>query len=290
MIMMTEEKAERTELHAEDDSLQVYLKDIANHRLLSREDEAEIFQRYESGDKTAREEIARCNLRLVVKIALQFRNLGVPMADLIQEGNIGLLHVIDKFDWRKGFRFSTYAAFWIRQEIQAYLRSTGTLVRLPVRKSRLIGKINETIRHFNNMEGRDPSAEEIALFLDIPEEKVSVMLGLRESVVSLDQEWNEEGSTLMNTLADGGPAPDAALLTEEMKRVVRASLVHLSDREREVIELRYGLKNDGKCHSLRKASKFVGLSQEGVRRIEHRALEKLRRPMVAGTMANLLTA
>ena len=277
------------DLTLRDDGVQDYLKRVGSHHILSREEEVALFQRIEAGDEAAREELVRCNLRLVVKIAMQFKGCGLPVADLIQEGNVGLLHVTHKFDWRRGFRFSTYAAFWIRQEIQAALRNNGSLIRLPIRKARLMGRISEAIRHFNRFEGRDPITQEIADYLNVEEEKVAALMPLRESVMSLDAERNEDGTNLLEMVPHHAPAPAARLSEEQSNGAVRGVLRYLSDREREIIELRFGL-NDGHTLSLRKTSRKVGLSQEGVRRIERRALGKLQRPNVMATLDGLLTA
>ncbi|CAN5441173.1 N/A [soil metagenome] len=273
-----------------EDGLDDYLKNVGAHHILTKEEEVALFQRLENGDPSAREELVRCNLRLVIKIALQFRAAGQPMADLIQEGNIGLLHVIGKFDWRRGFRFSTYAAFWIRQEIQASLRNNCSMIRLPIRKARLLGKISETIRHFNGMEGRDPSTDEISQFLGVEEERIAALMPMRESIVSLDAERSDESANLMDTLPHGGLAPFELLNEVQTNHVVRGVLKYLSDREREIVELRFGLNEGGRSLSLRKTSRMVGLSQEGVRRIERRALDKLSRPAIRCQLDGLLTA
>lgn len=273
----------------DEESLQTYMKNIATHPVLTREEEVDLFQRYEAGEDFARSEIVRCNLRLVVKIALQFRNLGVPMADLIQEGNIGLLNVISRFDWRKGFRFSTYAAFWIRQEIQAALRNGNSLIRLPVRKARLLGRIAEATRSFSRIEGRDPRPEELAQLLHTDVETIELLLPLRESMLSLEMECTPDGGTLMQTIPDECRRPEAAMCEAELTEAIREAMHVLTDRERRVMELRYGL-GGGRALSLRKTSRLVGLSQEGVRRIERRALDKLRRPGVSAGLHDLLIA
>ncbi len=272
-----------------EDGLQNYLNNISDHRVLTKEEEVELFQKLEAGDEAAREEILRCNLRLVVKIALQFKESGLPVSDLIQEGNIGLIYVISKFDWRKGFRFSTYAAFWIRQEIQAAIRNNNSMIRLPIRKARLLGKIAEAVRHFNNYEGRDPSNEEVALFVGTSVKKIESISHMRESMVSLDAERNEDGTNLFDAIPDSAPAPSAQISESQSKQALREALSILSDREKRIMELRYGL-NGGPALSLRKTSKFVGLSQEGVRRIEHRALQKLRRPNIQAKLDPTVTA
>ena len=279
----------RPAAYFDQDGVQDYLKDAGKHPVLTREQEVALFQRLEAGDEDAREEIVRCNLRFVVKIALQFRSLGMPLGDLIQEGNIGLLHVINKFDWRKGFRFSTYAAFYIRQEIQAAIHRNISLIRLPVRKARLLGKIHEVVNRYNELQGRDPSLREVAAELGETVEKVQPLMELRHSFTSIDAERNEDEYTLAETLPAPTEAPSAAIEHKQNCAAVRDMLGFLSDRERKVIELRFGFSN-GREHSLRKASKVIGLSQEGVRRVEHRALNKLRRPALSARVEHLMTA
>jgi RNA polymerase primary sigma factor len=274
-----------------EDGIADYLKTVSKNEVLTREEEVALFQRLEAGDETAREELVRCNLRFVVKVALRYRGHGLPVADLIQEGNVGLLTVISKFDWRKGCRFSTYSAFWIRQEIQAALRRRGNLIRLPVRKARLLTKINETIRTFNQQEGREPEPEEIASILGMDVEKIDDILPFRESVLSLEAERSEEGGCLLDMIAEeGGEQPGDRLAEEERARVVHDALRVLNPREREVMSYRYGFGEDGESLSLRKTSKIVGLSQEGVRRVEQRALGKLARPAVSRQLRYLLSA
>ncbi|MBI5155456.1 RNA polymerase sigma factor RpoD/SigA [Candidatus Poribacteria bacterium] len=274
----------------EEACLQDYLKEAGHHRVLTREEEVALFQRLEQGDEAAREEIVQCNLRFVIKVALPFRGFGVPLSDLIQEGNIGLLQVIDKFDWRRGFRFSTYAAYYIRQEVQAALHRQGSLIRLPVRKARLLGKINEVIRRVVNLEGREPSVEEIAFTLGLPVARIEPLLAMRNAFTSLDARQGEDGPSLSDVLPSADtPSPSAEIEAAQAREAVRGLFGFLSDREREVVQLRFGFQN-GRSYSLRGASKLVGLSQEGVRRVENRALNKLRRPHVCDQVADLLTA
>src|SRR5690606_31320317 len=139
------------------EDMKLYLKEVARKKVLTRQEELALFRRLEEGDTSARQEIVEANLRFVIKIALQFSGRGVPLPDLIQEGNVGLLEVVEKFDYRKGIRFSTYAAFWIRQAIQMSVRKHGNVIRLPIRKSRFMGHLNETITTFTTNNGREPS-------------------------------------------------------------------------------------------------------------------------------------
>lgn len=280
----------RSRANFEEDGVQEYLKAVAGYTVMTREEEVALFQAYESGDESARDEIVSRNLRFVIKIALQYRGFGVNIADLIQEGNIGLLHVIDKFDWRKGFRFSTYAAYYIRQEIQAAIHRQGNMIRLPVRKARLLGKVQEVCRKYLEREGREPSPEEIASELGQPIEKIRPVMELRHSFVSMDAERGEEGMRLRDALPAEIPAPSTRIEEKQTKAAVYDLLDFLTERERQVVQLRFGMSKDGREYSLRGASKVVGLSQEGVRRVEHRALAKLQRPALRARVDNLLTA
>jgi RNA polymerase primary sigma factor len=269
--------------------LAIYLKEVANHPVLSREQEVDLFKRLNKGDETARERIVECNLRFVIKIALQFSNRGVAVADLIQEGNLGLLDVIDKFDYRRGYRFSTYAAFWIRQAIQMALRKQCNIIRLPIRKGRFLGHVNEAINTFTQNHGRKPSVRELALMLDVEEDKLEHLMQLRDSVLSLDTDQDDEDSRqLLGRLSDERtPSPLQSCLDQERRDRVESALQTLSDREQQVIRLRFGF-GTGDDLSLRNASRVVGMSQEGVRRVERKALRKLRRAGTRNSVSGLL--
>jgi RNA polymerase primary sigma factor len=266
-----------------------YFNEIHNEHVPTREEEVELFQRLEAGDPTAREEIVRANLRFVIKIAYEFVNKGLPLADLIQEGNIGLLEVVSRFDWRRGHRFSTYAAYWIRQAIQIALRKQCSLIRLPVRKSRALGHMSEFIQRFRFEAGREPTSYEIAEAVDLSVEDVDLLLQLREGVLSLDACYDDEdGASLMETVtAPDEESPFDTLVRKQQSATVSRVFDYLGDRERRVLRLRYGFDN-GRAMSLRNTSKMIGLSQEGVRRIEHRAIEKLRRPAIRHAVAQMI--
>jgi RNA polymerase primary sigma factor len=272
-----------------DESLPLYLKEIAKTPVLTRTEEVTIFKRLKRGDKAAREKIIQSNLRFVVKIALEFVNRGMPLSDLIQEGNVGLLEVIDKYDYRKGFRFSTYAAFWIRQAIQVALRRTNSLIRLPIRKSRLLGKLNDIVSGLVQREGRDPTTEELARETRLRPDRLEALLRMRGAVLSLDSpSESPDESNMLERIPDlTARSPVQHSMENQAKLKVSKMLDTLSEREKTIIKLRYGFEN-GKNLSLRKTSKFVGLSQEGVRRVEMRALAKLRRPSSRAYVQGLL--
>lgn len=269
------------------EELKPYLAEISKKNVLTREQEIALFKRLESGDETAREEIVEANLRFVIKIALEYAGRGVPLADLVQEGNIGLLEVVSKFDYRRGYRFSTYAAFWIRQAIEVAVRKQCNLIRVPIRKSRLLGHVSETVREFAQAHGRAPSVRELSTLLGVDEDKLEQLIQVREAVLSLDAEDStEEVQHLLHHLPDeNAPDPAEVCIRRERQHLVEQALKTLPPREERVLRLRFGLgTNDEK--SLRSASKVLGLSQEGVRRIERKAITKLRR----GPIGQMLSA
>ncbi len=270
------------------EDMKIYLKEVARKQVLTRQEELDLFKRLADGDTSARQEIVEANLRFVIKIALQFTGRGVPLADLIQEGNIGLLDVVGKFDYTKGFRFSTYAAFWIRQSIQMSVRKHGNVIRLPIRKSRFMGHLNETITNFTATNGRAPSLGELSQILEMEPEKLEELMAMRESVLSLDMESEDDGGQLLNRLADASShnALSHSIEVEQSDKVKRA-LATLSEKEQKVLRLRFGF-DDGKSLSLRNTSKLVGMSQEGVRRVERTAIKKLRRPNSSQMISGLL--
>ncbi|MCE5228952.1 RNA polymerase sigma factor RpoD/SigA [bacterium] len=270
------------------DGIKQYLREISDHRVLTKDEEHALFERLRSGDESARQEILCCNLRLVVRLAQQFRGKGLAMEDLIQEGNMGLMDVIKRFDHNLGFRFSTYAAFWIRQSMQVALRKQRSMIRIPVRKMRQLGQINNVIQEYQSICGRQPTTAELARRLKIDEAHVEDLMGMSRTAVSIDMPLDEEGSTLQDHLADETlkPASDQTMQSE-MERRIEAALAQLSEREHSVLRLRFGLGGQ-KPRSLRNVSKRVGLSQEGVRRVEQRALAKLGRQQFRCQLAGLL--
>lgn len=271
-----------------DYSLQFYLNEISANRVLTKAEEIELFKLAAEGDGEARAEIIRCNLKFVIQVAQKFRSRGLPLEDLIQEGNIGLMEAVGKFDHKLGFRFSTYAAFWIRQAIQVAIRQRGSLIRLPVRKARLLGFMNEVVQESWSMKGRPPSESELATRLGVTPRQARDLAHMGEAVLSLDTPVGEDGTPLMDMIPDDRFVPvDRMSLESERQAKVAAAMRHLSERETIVISERFGLREEG-SRSLRKVSSCLGLSQEGVRRIEQRALAKLRRPHIRESMAGLI--
>jgi RNA polymerase primary sigma factor len=272
------------------EEMSAYLTDVAKRPVLTREQEVELFERLEQGDASAREKIIEGNLRFVIKIALQYVGRGVPLADLVQEGNIGLLEVVDKFDYRRGYRFSTYAAFWIRQAIEVAVRKQCNMIRVPIRKSRLLGHVSEAAREFAQAHGRAPNARELSTILDTDEEKLEQLLCVRESVLSLDavEESEDEPLQLLSRLRDESAVdPAEASMAREREALVHAALETLPAREQRVLRMRFGIGGEEQ-QSLRAASRQLGLSQEGVRRIEQKALGRLRHSPAGESLQSVL--
>jgi RNA polymerase primary sigma factor len=269
-------------------AIRTYLQEIGKHRILSKEEEYDLFARLRAGDESVREEIVQCNLRLVVRLAQKFQGKGLSLEDLIQEGNIGLLEVIDRFDHELGFRFSTYAAFWIRQAMQVAVRKQGTLIRLPVRKARFLGRMNDVVQEYQSTEGRPPTNAEMAERLGIKESQVEELVQLSRTTLSLDTPIEETGTTLQDRIADEHtPIPSQMSMDRELKRKVTHALGQLGEREHSILRMRFGLQGQPQ-RSLRSISRRVGLSQEGVRRIEQRALAKLNRNHFRAQLSGLI--
>lgn len=262
-----------------DDPVKVYLKDIGNYPLLSPEEEIELAIRIQNDDQRAKQKLTEANLRLVVSIAKRYVGRGMQFLDLIQEGNLGLIKAVDKFDYTKGFKFSTYATWWIRQAITRAIADQARTIRIPVHMVETINKVKKTNSQLLHKNGRDPSAEEIADVLDMPVEKVREILRVAQEPVSLETPIGEEEDSHLGDFIpdDDAPAPaDAAsssLLKEELARVLKT----LTPREEKVLSLRFGLE-DGHPHTLEEVGKEFNVTRERIRQIEAKALRKLRHP------------
>ncbi len=260
---------------ATSDSLQLFLRDISQRPLLTAVEEIELAKRIERGDQRAKDRMIESNLRLVVSNAKRYRGLGLPFLDLIQEGILGLIRAVEKFDYRRGFKFSTYATWWIRQAMQRGLQHHSRTVRLPVHIAQELTRVRTAERRLAAEIGRDPTLEELAKYVDMEPEKIEELRSAERTPVSLETPVGEEGETELGSLipADGpGPLEEVALALEEQS--IRRALNGLDPSAREIIELRFGI-GGGDPLPLREVANRTGLSPEGVRKLERRALRKL---------------
>ena len=259
------------------DALQLFLKDIGKVELLTAAQEVSLAKRIERGDHRAKQEMVEANLRLVVSIAKRYRNQGLPFLDLIQEGTIGLVRAAEKFDYRKGFKFSTYATWWIRQAVARALADKARTIRMPVHVVEKLNKIMRTERKLRAERGREPSNEEIALDLDMTVEEVESIRRTSQTPVSLEEPvGDEEESEFGQFLEDENtPLPDEAADTAFRAEALAKCLGMLSYRERRVLELRYGLNGEQPC-TLDEVGRAFQVTRERIRQIENQGLKKLR--------------
>ena len=272
-----EEPAEAVVREISTDSLQLFLKDIGKVDLLTAAQEVELAKRIERGDHHAKQEMVEANLRLVVSIAKKYRNQGLPFLDLIQEGTIGLVRAAEKFDYRKGFKFSTYATWWIRQAVARALADKARTIRMPVHVVEKLNKIVRAERKLRAEYGREPSSPEIARELDLTLEEVEQIRRSAQTPVSLEKPvGDEEESEFGHFLTDENvPLPDEAAETAMRRETLRKILGTLSHRERRVLELRYGL--DGQHpRTLDEVGRTFNVTRERIRQIENQSLKKLR--------------
>jgi RNA polymerase primary sigma factor len=262
-----------------EDHVKMYLKDIGKIRLLTAEEEVDLAQKIAEGDIEARNTLVEANLRLVVSIAKRYVGRGMQFLDLIQEGNLGLIKAVDKFDYTKGFKFSTYATWWIRQAITRAIADQARTIRIPVHMVETINKVKKTNSQLLHENGRDPTAEEIAEKLDMPVEKVREILRVAQEPVSLETPIGEEEDSHLGDFIpdeDALSPADAAAMTF-LRSKVNEVLETLTAREAEVLRLRFGLR-DGTPHTLEDVGKEFNVTRERIRQIEAKALRKLRHP------------
>ena len=262
-----------------DDPVRMYLREIGRIPLLTFDQELDLAKRILDGDEEAKKELAESNLRLVVSIAKKYVGRGMLFLDLIQEGNMGLIKAVEKFDYTKGFKFSTYATWWIRQAITRAIADQARTIRIPVHMVETINKLIRTSRHLLQQLGREPTPEEIAAEMEIPVEKVTEIQKIAQDPVSLETPIGEEDDSHLGDFIqdDDSPAPqDAAaytLLREQLEEVMKT----LTPREAKVLKLRFGLE-DGKSRTLEEVGKEFNVTRERIRQIEAKALRKLRHP------------
>ncbi|MGB9904909.1 MAG: RNA polymerase sigma factor RpoD [Desulfotomaculales bacterium] len=262
-----------------DDPVRMYLKEIGRIPLLSPEEEIELAKRIEQGDEEAKRRLAEANLRLVVSIAKRYVGRGMLFLDLIQEGNLGLIKAVEKFDYRKGYKFSTYATWWIRQAITRAIADQARTIRIPVHMVETINKLIRVSRQLLQELGRDPTPEEIAREMGVSEEKVRDIMKIAQEPVSLETPIGEEEDSHLGDFIEDqearAPAEEASftMLREQLDEV----LTTLTDREQKVLRLRFGL-DDGRARTLEEVGQRFGVTRERIRQIEAKTLRKLRHP------------
>lgn len=264
---------------AMDDPVKVYLKEIGRIPLLTAEEEIELAIKIADDDPNAKKRLAEANLRLVVSIAKRYVGRGMQFLDLIQEGNLGLIKAVDKFDYTKGFKFSTYATWWIRQAITRAIADQARTIRIPVHMVETINKLIRTSRHLLQKNGREPTPEEIAEEMEIPVEKVMEIQKIAQDPVSLETPIGEEDDSHLGDFIqdDDSPAPQDSAAYTMLKEQLNDVMGTLTSREAKVLRLRFGLE-DGKARTLEEVGKEFNVTRERIRQIEAKALRKLRHP------------
>jgi len=262
-----------------DDSVKQYLKEIGTYPLLTAEQELRLAERIARGDKLAHQQLIETNLRLVVSIAKRYANQGLSLLDLIQEGNIGLMRAAQKFDYKRGFRFSTYATWWIRQAISRAIAEHSRTIHVPVHVVEIIYKIKRIARRIYQEDGLEALPEQIAVEMGLPKERIVELLNVSDQPVSLDAPVADDDQYhLADTIEDVTTTTPVDHITQHMQRTyIEQSMRILNERERTILEMRYGLK-DGQSHTLDEVSIFFKLTRERIRQIEVKALRKMRYP------------
>lgn len=287
VMIMEEDAREMNESYDYDtsivlDGVKAYLKSIGNHPRLSFDQEKELSVKALAGDRDAVNTLVECNLLLVVSVAKKYYGCGLPLLDLIQEGNLGLIKAAEKYDGSRGFRFSTYATYWIRQAISRALGDQSRTIRIPANMVELLSKVKKATAELTQKLGRAPSDKEIAAHMDIELDKVQTVMDLAQATTSLDTPVDDEGETCMGDLiADhGAENPMANIIREANSQIIAAVFDTLGSREAEILKMRFGIDAD-KAMTLEEVGQHYGLSKERIRQIENKAIRKLRNPIRA---------
>ncbi len=273
---MRQLKITKSITNRESASLEKYLQEIGKEEMISAEEEVELAQRIKKGDQKALERLTKANLRFVVSVAKQYQNQGLTLPDLINEGNLGLLKAAERFDETRGFKFISYAVWWIRQSILQAISEQSRIVRLPLNQVGSLNKINREINKFEQENERRPSLNEIADKIDLPQEKIDEAMSVNGHHISVDAPFSDsEDSSLLDVLVNEDiPTTDMGLVNESLKSEIQAALNTLSERERRVIEASYGIGQPEL--TLEEIGEKFGLSRERVRQIKEKAIRKLR--------------
>ena len=291
-IMIIEDEAQEAlnEVYEYDESVvldgvKAYLKSIGNHPRLSFEEEKELSEKSLSGDRDAQTKLVECNLKLVVPIAKRYMGCGLPLLDLIQEGNLGLMKAAEKYDGAKGFRFSTYATYWIRQAISRALGDQSRTIRIPANMVELLSKVRRGSAELLQALRREPTEQEIADHLGIELEKVQTVMDMAQATTSLDLAVDDDGETTMGDLiADSNVEnPYQNMVKEANTQIVEAVLATLSNKEADILRMRFGIGAD-KPMTLEEVGQHYGVTRERIRQVENKAIRKLRNPLRANML------
>lgn len=272
-----------------EDSVRLYLREIGRVKMIKPDEEIELARRIAKGDEQAKKKLIQANLRLVISIAKKYVNRGLPFQDLIQEGNLGLIRAAEKFDHTKGFKFSTYATWWIRQAISRGLADKSRTIRVPVHMVESINKMKKTSVRLAQELGRKPTEEELARALELPVTKVQEIIQADREPISMEMPLNRDEETYLGDLIEDSESsrPDANTEEQLMRQDLNRMLSQLTPRERDIMHLRYGLE-DGRQRTLEEVGRLFNITRERVRQIEHKAFRKLRQPAWSSKLAGYL--
>ncbi len=294
-VQLEEEEADPAVLIAtkedsfSEDSVRLYLREIGRVKMIKPDEEIELARRIAKGDEEAKKKLIQANLRLVISIAKKYVNRGLPFQDLIQEGNLGLIRAAEKFDHTKGFKFSTYATWWIRQAISRGLADKSRTIRVPVHMVESINKMKKTSARLAQDLGRKPTEAELAKIMELPVSKVQEIIQADREPISMEMPLNRDEETYLGDLIEDSESsrPDANTEEQLMRQDLNRMLSQLTPRERDIMHLRYGLE-DGRQRTLEEVGRLFNITRERVRQIEHKAFRKLRQPAWSSKLSGYL--